>query len=160
MLKWLNDLYVLVQRKVFINMYITCIYLHISGVLDPGESFSHPPALYDMCPKGNSRLHFRNIDCTLTMSFHLPCFSRFLLPTSLQAHQHLRKSLVCFYQFLTDSPPVKCMNSSFMFIAAQDSRVGGKGASRTPSGQWSTFLCGDKLGAWHRMMFWQKGILM
>ena len=47
-------MYVLVQREVFINMYIICNYLHISGVLHPGESFWRAAALYDMCPKSTS----------------------------------------------------------------------------------------------------------
>ena len=47
-------MYVLVQREVFINMYIICNYLYISGVLHPGESFWHAAALYDMCPKSTS----------------------------------------------------------------------------------------------------------
>ena len=36
-------------------MCITCIYLHISRVLNPGESFWRPAALYDMCPNNTSR---------------------------------------------------------------------------------------------------------
>ena len=35
-------------------MYIICNYLHISGVLPPGESFWRAAALYDMCPKNTS----------------------------------------------------------------------------------------------------------
>ena len=36
------------------------------------------------------------LTAVLRLSIHLPCFSRFLLPTSSQAHQHLRNSLVYF----------------------------------------------------------------
>ena len=36
-------------------MCITCIYLHISRVLNPGESFWRPAALNDMCPNNTSR---------------------------------------------------------------------------------------------------------
>ena len=65
-------------------MYITCIYLHISGGLNPGESFWRPPALYDMWPHSTSRLHFCNIDRGPENVPPPTTFSRFLLPTSLQ----------------------------------------------------------------------------
>ena len=43
-------------------MYIACIYQQFSAVLNPGESLSPRPALYDLCPKSTSRLPFCNID--------------------------------------------------------------------------------------------------
>ena len=52
----------------------------------------------------------------LRMSLHLPCLSRCLLPTSSQAHQHLRNLFGLFLiNSLTDGPPVKRRYSSFMF---------------------------------------------
>ena len=169
-------------------MYITCIYLHISGVLNPGESFWCHAALYDMCPKstsngeGNgtplqcsclenprdggtewaavygvtqswtrqkrlsssssstSRLHFRNIDRSMRQSLHLPCFSRFLLPTSSQAHQHLRNLFgLLLINSLTDGPPVKCRYSSLMFRAARDSHVGEREQAEPPQAGDSPF---------------------
>ena len=70
-----------------------------------------------------------SISATLTavlrLSLHLPCFSKFLLPTSSQAHQHLRNLFgLLLINSLTDGPPVKRRYSSLMFRAARDSRVG------------------------------------
>ena len=66
-----------------------------------------------------------SLTAVLRLSIHLPCFSRFLLPTSSQAHQHLRNLFGrLLINSVTDGPPDKCRYSSLMFKAARDSRVG------------------------------------
>ena len=117
-------------------MHITCIYLHISAVLNPGESFSRPPALYDMCPKSNLRLHFRNIDRSPDNVLPPAMFLQVSAPNLIAGSSTFEEIFGLFLiNTLTDSPPVKRTNSSFMFTAARVSRVGGKGASRGPSGR-------------------------
>ena len=78
-----------------------------------------------------------SISATLTavlrLSFHLPCFSRFLLPTSSQAHQHLRNLFgLLLINSVTDGPLVRHRYSSYMFTAAGDSRVGGREQAEPP----------------------------
>ena len=95
-------------------MHITCIYLHISAVLNPGESFSRPPALYDMCPKSNLRLHFRNIDRSPDNVLPPAMFLQVSAPNLIAGSSTFEEIFGLFLiNTLTDSPPVKRTNSSF-----------------------------------------------
>ena len=116
-------------------MYITCIYLLISAVLNPGES-SRRPAVYDMCPKSTSRLHFRNIAHSPEPIPPLTVFLQVSAPNLIAGSSTFEEFFGLFLiNSLTDSPPVKRGYSSFMFTAAHVSPVGRKGASRGPSGR-------------------------
>ena len=94
-------------------MYITCIYLHISPVLNPGESSSRRPDLYDMCPKSTSRLHFHN---TARSSEPVPLPTLFLQvssPNLIGGSSTFEEFFgLCLSNSLTDSPPVKRRYSS------------------------------------------------
>ena len=73
------------------------------------------------------------LPAVLRLSLHLPCVSRCLLPTSSQAHQHLRNLFGLFLiNSLTNGPPVKCRYSSFMFTAARDSHAVGREQAQAP----------------------------
>ena len=89
-------------------MYITCIYLHISGGLNPGESFWRPPALDDMWPHSTSRLHFCNID---RGPENVPPPTMFLQVSAANLITDSSTFEELFGLFLisslTDSPPVK-----------------------------------------------------
>ena len=116
-------------------MYITCIYLLISAVLNPGES-SRRPAVYDMCPKSTSRLHFRNIAHSPEPIPPLTVFLQVSAPNLIAGSSTFEEFFGLFLiNSLTDGPPVKLGYSSFMFTAARVSPVGRKGASRGPSGR-------------------------
>ena len=114
-------------------MYIICNYLYISGVLNLGESFRRPAALYDMCPKSTSRLHFHN---TARSSEPVPLPTLFLqvsAPNLIGGSSTFEEFFgLCLSNSLTDSPPVKRRYSSFMFTAAHVSRVEGREQAESP----------------------------
>ena len=114
-------------------MYITCIYLHISAVLNPGESFSRRPALYDMCPKSTSRLHFRNIAHSPEPVPPLTVFLQVSAPNLIAGSSTFEEFFSLFLiNSLTDGPPIKCGYSFFMFTAARVSPVGEREQAEAP----------------------------
>ena len=94
-------------------MYITCIYLHISPVLNPGESFSRRPDLYDMCPKSTSRLHFCNTARSPEPVPPPTVFLQVSAPNLIGGSSTFEEFFgLCLSNSLTDSPPVKRRYSS------------------------------------------------
>ena len=67
------------------------------------------------------------LTAVLRLSLLIPCFSRSLLPNSLQAHQHLRNLFGKFLiKSLTDGLPAKHRYSFFMFTGGPASHVGAR----------------------------------
>ena len=94
-------------------MYNDCIYQQFSAVLNPGESLSPRPALYDLCPKSTSRLSFHNIDRSPEPVPPPTVFLQVSAPNLIGGSSTFEEFFgLCLSNSLTDSPPVKRRYSS------------------------------------------------